>query len=82
MGYDLSDYFCSRETEAKFQAAYRALRRRRQLAALLAALTVSALLWSRAPDWLGISALAAAFLVQGGLIFRHLILARASAARN
>lgn len=81
-GYDVRDYFCSRETESKFNEAYRELRRPRQVWAMIAATFVSLILWARAPDWIGIATVITAFLVQGGLSFQHLLAARRAAARS
>lgn len=81
-GYDVRDYFCSRETESKFNAAYRELRRPRQVAAILATAFVSLILWVRAPDWLGIATVITALLVQSGLSLQHLLVARRAAARS
>ena len=81
-GYDVRDYFCSRETESKFNAAYRELRRPRQVAAILATAFVSLILWVRAPDWLAIATVITALLVQSGLSFQHLLVARRAAARS
>lgn len=81
LGYDVNDFFCSRETETAFRAAYRELRRTRQIVASVAAVLVGLIIWVRSPEWLQIIALVTAVLIQAGLSVQHLLLARASASR-
>ena len=79
--YDVGNFFCSRETETAFHAAYRELRRTRQIFAGIATVLVGLIVWVRSPEWLQAIAIVAAVLIQTAIIVQHLFLARASASR-